>query len=357
VRIENRSPTENTLTAQVQAEAAAAEGQLYNLASQLLTIHESLLKDSARNEAFFAALTASINQDSMVLDIGSGTGLWAIAAAQLGAKHVVAIEQQPLLIGLIRSLARDNGVADRVQVVEGWSTQIQMDAKFDVVISETIGHLVFDEQIVQIMIDARERFLKPEGVLIPHSVTLVVAPAYLDRPARLPIGIPAQYAYFDSLLLNVPVGLTDKKHLKIVGPPKELVRVDLRSVTTPPDLNNLEARWDRSDTEEFNCFAVWAVAGLTAEINIATMQTSSWSTTVYRINPFKENQGDLNFTLALTSQTNYWTATLSNGQHKEAQSYSPAFAGSELLAQTRINTEAFNHLRIMGLMEPSARSA
>jgi len=350
-RKETTTPAEDTLTAQHQAEA-----QLYNHACQLLTIHESLLQDADRNIAFFQALKESINRDSLVLDIGSGTGLWAIAAAKLGAKHVVAIEQEPLLIGLIKSLARENGVSDKVQVVQGQSGQIQLEAKFDVVISETIGHLIFDEQIVQIMIDARQRFLKTDGALIPNSVRLVVAPAFFERPVSLPVGISAAYDYFDSLILNVPVGLTDKSRLKIVGAPQDLVRVDLTTAMSPPDLNNLSARWALLDTKQINCFAVWAEADLTPHINIATMQTTSWSTTVYRIKPFTEQQGAVDFKLALTSSTNYWTATLSKDQHEEVRNYSPAFAGAELLAQTRINARAFSHLKEKGLLELSTKS-
>ena len=315
------------------------------------------MQDASRNVVFFQALKQSVTQDSFVLDIGSGTGLWAIAAAKLGAKHVVAVEQEPLLIGLIKSLALENGVSDKVQVVQGRSGQIQLDTKFDVVISETIGHLIFDEQIVQIMIDARQRFLKPDGVLIPNSVRLVVAPAFFEGPTSSPAGISAVYDYFDSLILNVPVGLTDKTRLKIVGAPRDLIRVDLTTATSPPELNSLNASWTLLDTHEINCFAVWAEADLAPDINIATMQTSSWSTTVYRIKQFTQQQGAVEFNLALTNSTNYWKATLSKDEHQEVRSYSPAFAGAELLAQTRINAEAFSHLKEQGLLGPSTKSA
>jgi len=322
-----------------------------------MNIHESLLKDGSRNEAFFQALKQVVNSESFVLDIGSGTGLWAIVAAKLGAKHVVAIEQEELLIGLIRTLAHENGVADRVQVVNARSNQLNVDTRFDVVISETIGHLVFDEDIVQIMIDARERFLKPGGVLIPQEVALVVAPAHLESNPKLPDRISAEFDYFESLILNVPVGLVDKQRLKIVGPTRDLVRVDLNTVTKSPNLTELGASWANADTDDVNSFAVWAEVELAPEVNIATTQTSSWSTTVYRIKPFTNKQGSLEFKLTLTEKTNYWSTTLANGQHQETQSYSPALAATELLAQSRMNAAVFNQLKSFGLFEPAAKSA
>src|SRR6202158_3507628 len=139
------------------------EGQLYNHTNQLLRTHETLLSDGNRNRSFYRALKKTVTKTSSVLDIGSGTGVWAVAAAKLGARRVVAIEAEPLLIGLIKQIARDNGVASKVEVVQGDSRQIQLGQEFDIVISETIGHLVFDEPIVPIMIDARKRFLKPGG--------------------------------------------------------------------------------------------------------------------------------------------------------------------------------------------------
>ena len=56
---------------------------------------------------------------SSVLDIGSGTGIWAIAAARLGAKRVVAIEREPLIAGVIRELAHTNSVSDRLEILIG----------------------------------------------------------------------------------------------------------------------------------------------------------------------------------------------------------------------------------------------
>ncbi len=161
------------------------------------------------NRSLYRALKQTVTKDSCVLDIGSGTGIWAVAAAMMGAKRVVAIEEEPLLIGLIKALARENGVAERVEVIEGDSRRVQLGKEFDIVISETVGHLVFDESIVSIMVDARERFLRPGGLLIPESVALVAAAAHLkSRHKRLPAGIPLAHDHFESLALNIPVGLS-----------------------------------------------------------------------------------------------------------------------------------------------------
>jgi FkbM family methyltransferase len=340
-----------------------AAAQLYNHTHQLLTSHEKLLEDAGRNRPFFRALKQAVRAGSSVLDIGAGTGIWAIVAARLGAQRVVAIEQDPLLSGLIKTLARENGVADRVEVVVGESTTVEVAGQFDIVISETIGHLVFDEQVVPIMIDARTRFLKPGGVLIPQTVALVAAPAHLRNfPQRLPAGIPVDFDGFESLVLHAPAGSKDRAQLTSIGEPRDLIRIDLTSVDALPELHELTARWTlpatkKPDPKPINCFAVWSAATLTKGtrgIQVATPRTTSWLPEIYRINPFQADRGELEFKLTLTSETNYWTATLSHDQGQETQSYSPAFAATTLMAQMCLDGAALGHLQGLGAL-PSGR--
>ena len=325
------------------------EAQLYNHTDRLLKGHQTLLSDRNRNQLFYRALSNTITNGSTVLDIGSGSGIWAVAAARLGAHRVVAIEYEPLLIGVIKALASENGVADRVEVILGDSRQVQLGNEFDVVISETIGHLVFDESIVPIMIDARERFLKPGGVLIPQTVALVTAAAHLESSnEKLPAGIPLVGSAFESLAMNIPLGLPDRSSLRVLTTPQSLIRADLRTISATPDLNNLTTRWQLPDTREINCFAVWAEATLTDDISVATSQTTSWLPMVYRITPFEQERGEVQFKLTLTSKSNYWTVSLTNGQRHEEQSYSPALAAAELLARSRSDANVFSHLKATG---------
>lgn len=328
------------------AHATAETGQL---ACELLRIHELLLRDAPRNRPFYQALKASVTPDSAVLDIGSGTGLWAITAAKLGARKVVAIEMQPMLIGLIKALARDHGVEDRVEVIQGDSRQVRLAREFDVVVSETIGHVIFDEQIAEIMMDARERFLKPGGTLIPDTVTLKVAGARLREPARLPAGIPGKFGRFSSLMLHAPLALTNKKPLKLITAPATLVHADLTRITAEPPLGDLNAHWPQLDTARINCFAVWAEMTLAPGIAASTMDTPSWSVTAYRVKPFAQKRGDLEFRLALSAHTNHWTATLAGGAQHETQSFSPEIAAAELLALNASDPDVFEKMKRLGL--------
>ena len=91
------------------------------------------------------------------------------------------------------------------------------------------------------------------------------------------------------------------------------------------------------------------------EIQLSTMDTTSWSTTVYPIRPFQKLFGRLELDLTLTNITNYWTATLVTEAGREEQSYSPALAGTELLARSRVPAETFGHLKRLGLLGSALR--
>src|SRR5262249_50762067 len=146
--------------------------------------HRELLEDGVRNRAFYAALKKRVTSDSVVLDIGSGTGIWAITAALMGARKVVAVERDSLLISLIKNLARENKVRDKLEIIEGDSRKIRLPREFDLFVSETIGNSAFDEEIVPILIDARTRFLKRGAAIIPITVSLLAAPAFLKGGSK-----------------------------------------------------------------------------------------------------------------------------------------------------------------------------
>lgn len=66
-----------------------------------------------------AALAQAVRPGVRVLDVGTGSGILAIAAAKLGAARVEALDIDPVAVEVARANVRANGVADRVHVVAG----------------------------------------------------------------------------------------------------------------------------------------------------------------------------------------------------------------------------------------------
>jgi hypothetical protein len=143
-------------------------------------IHIRMLNDRLRTTTFLAAIKEVVRPGNVVVDIGTGTGILAIAAAKAGARHVYAIEE-----GSIGEAARDmfaaNGLADRITLISGKSTRVELPERADVLVSEILGNDIFDEQVIEVTRDARARLLKPTGRLVPARLRVFALPLEVPR--------------------------------------------------------------------------------------------------------------------------------------------------------------------------------
>lgn len=143
--------------------------------SLIIDEHRQYLSDTVRVSAYRDAINEIVKPDSVVLDLGAGSGIMGLLACQAGAKRVYSIEADPI-IGLTREICHANGFDDRIRFIKGFSTQVQLPEKVDVVVSDQIGRFGFEAGVLEYFSDARARFLKPGGILIPSRIDLHVAP-------------------------------------------------------------------------------------------------------------------------------------------------------------------------------------
>jgi protein arginine N-methyltransferase 1 len=142
--------------------------------------HRTLLADSVRNTAFHAALKRVIVKgETTVADIGAGTGFLGFLAAKLGAKRVDLYESAGVA-GLARRLVRRNRLGN-CRIFELHSTEAIEPDRVDVIVCETLGNYPLEENIVETLNDARKRFLKPGGTIIPAAVRQSVCPVVSPR--------------------------------------------------------------------------------------------------------------------------------------------------------------------------------
>lgn len=137
--------------------------------------HREMLADLPRVRAMGQALQAAIRPGEVVLDIGTGSGLLAMLACQYGAGRVYAVERGHIL-EVARELVRHNGMEARIEFIAGHSTKVELPERVDLVVAELIGDFGLDEGIWPVFADARRRFLKPGGRLLPEGLALHLAP-------------------------------------------------------------------------------------------------------------------------------------------------------------------------------------
>ncbi len=146
-----------------------------NFLSLIVDEHRQYLSDMERISAFRESIKEVVKPGHVVLDLGTGTGVLGLFACRAGASLVYSIEEGGM-IELARSVCGANGFQDRVTFIKGLSLHLDLPEKVDVVIADQIGRFGFDAGMLEYFSDARERFLKPDGVMIPSRVNLCVAP-------------------------------------------------------------------------------------------------------------------------------------------------------------------------------------
>jgi hypothetical protein len=138
-----------------------------------------MLADTVRVEAYRRALDAVVRPGMHVVEIGTGTGVLAVLASKAGAR-VTAIEQFSLL-NIARAVARESGVESQIELVRGRSDRVQLEERGDLLISEIVGNRILNEGLLEMTLDARERLLKPDALLIPERIEILAELGHTER--------------------------------------------------------------------------------------------------------------------------------------------------------------------------------
>lgn len=199
-------------------------------ALDVLDFHASMLTDRVRTEAFMRAIMAAVRPGDVVVEIGTGTGVLALFAAKAGARKVYAIERGPV-IELAREIVAANGYEDRIELIAGASTEVDLPERGDLLVTETIGNAAVDEGIQLWVDDARRRLLEPHATIIPSRVSLQVAALELPRDA-VELGRWGQRLYtldFTPVqrLLTKQLVWDDVSPVSVVSEPVEVFATDL----------------------------------------------------------------------------------------------------------------------------------
>jgi SAM-dependent methyltransferase len=169
-----------------------------------LSEHRLYWADSVKIDRYRRALGVLVTADSVVLDLGCGTGLLGLLAVQLGARRVYAVDSGSI-IALAEEIAAANGASDRITHVQAMSTSVELPEQVDIVVADQLGGLAYEPGMLRYYADARQRLLKPGGAFIPDRLRLMLAPVetiemtnevdfWRSSPAGLDVSAAAAYA-------------------------------------------------------------------------------------------------------------------------------------------------------------------
>jgi protein arginine N-methyltransferase 1 len=146
------------------------------MSSDLLQFHAFCLTDTGtRIDQYARAIARAVRPGDVVVDLGAGSGILSFMACAAGARRIYAIEASDA-IAYGELLASSAGFLDRVQFIHQPTSQVTLPERADVLVADIHDTFGLQAGGLGTFIDARDRLLKPGGILIPSSIELFVSP-------------------------------------------------------------------------------------------------------------------------------------------------------------------------------------
>ena len=144
-----------------------------------------MLKDRVRTSTYasFIMNSPDLFTDAVVLDVGCGTGILSLLAARAGARRVIAVDASEDIAQKARKIVELNELEDVItyvlpsisrivqifllsvfSVINGKVEDIELPdgiTQVDVIVSEWMGYALLYESMLDSVLVARDRFLKP----------------------------------------------------------------------------------------------------------------------------------------------------------------------------------------------------
>jgi type I protein arginine methyltransferase len=257
--------------------------------------HRLLVSDQLCQGRYRQAIFQTVKPGDLVLDLGTGTGIHALFACQAGARKVYAVEQGEI-IDLAKEISRANGFHDRIVFIQGFSSQVKLPEKVDVIVT----NLGF-QGTLSFLIDMRERFLKEGGTVIPAAMELFCVP--LEWPAvydeLVEFWSRDHYGMNFSPLYQVAINEGHGRNFTVerfLAEPRSVGRLDLRTATATQIGGEVSFHASRRGT--LHGLGVWYMLWLNGDIALSTappleLPSPPWGQSFFPIErPVEVQDGD-----------------------------------------------------------------
>jgi len=146
--------------------------QFYSYLSQ----QQNMMQDYIRTGTYQRAILSNGADflGKVVLDVGAGSGILSFFAAQAGARKVYAVEASSMAEHASR-LVESNNLQHVIQVISGKIEEIDLPEKEDMIISEPMGYMLYNERMLETYLHGK-KWLKPGGKMFPGRGDLHIAP-------------------------------------------------------------------------------------------------------------------------------------------------------------------------------------
>jgi protein arginine N-methyltransferase 1 len=208
--------------------------------------HYGYLSDRVKLKAYESAINRLVQADHTVLDLGCGSGLLGLMALRAGARKVLFVDEGEV-IEVARQTIAQAGFGDKAEFFRTNSYQLALPEKVDIVVCDHIGYFGFDYGVIGLLADAKKRFLKADGIVVPAAIELQLAPIDSEACRKL-VGqwrdgsVPGDFEWLGTTAANSKHAVQLEKQA-LLAEPTVLATLDL-GPESPPYL---------SYTAEFTC--------------------------------------------------------------------------------------------------------
>lgn len=165
---------QSTFNQRTDASSASQYFQFYGYLSQ----QQNMMQDYMRTSTYQRAIHSNSDdfKDKVVLDVGAGSGILSFFALQAGARKVYAVEASSMAKHA-QLLVQSNSLGGRIEVIAGKIEEIVLPEPVDIIISEPMGYMLFNERMLETYLHAKKWLRSPnEGRMFPSRGDLHVAP-------------------------------------------------------------------------------------------------------------------------------------------------------------------------------------
>ena len=259
-------------------------------------MHREMLFDHVRCQAFKNAIFAAVSPGDIVLDVGAGSGILSMFAAQAGAAKVYAVERTATA-RLAKQLIEQNGLQDRIVVIQDDIDNVTLPEKADILLMEWMGGFAVDENLLPPLIRARDKWLKAGGIMIPDKVTSFLAPVYdrkleerlrfwRNRPYNIELGLIARDMVNEVHNARNDIGVDD-----LLAEPLAMWTVDVCALSTADAETPFEVRhsFEINKPGRLTALAAWFDADMGNGIrlgNVPGAPDTHWGRTILPVDTF-----------------------------------------------------------------------
>ena len=189
-------------------------------------------------------------------------GILSMFCAKAGAAQVIAVDKSDI-IDKARENVFNNGLADTITCLRGAIEDVKLPVdQVDIIVSEWMGYCLLYEAMLPSVLYARDKYLRPDGLLVPSSATIWVAPvrdsefvtdtvSFWRDVYGFDMKAMQECIYDEARILNMPPAA-------VCGTPHPFKVLDLHTVK-PEDLF-FTATWESQvnrDIDSLDGFLIW----------------------------------------------------------------------------------------------------